>query len=101
MTGVALQEQGAHHGSGGQGNEERNADRNAKTTRITSVMEMIRVISTSCTEARMVVVRSMATLRCNEGEMEARKRGSRARMRSTVSIMFAPGWRKMASITDG
>src|SRR5712664_2386060 len=30
MTGVALQEQGAHHGSGGQGNEERNADSNAK-----------------------------------------------------------------------
>ena len=36
--------------------------RKAKTTRMTSTTEMSRVISTSCTEVRMVVVRSWAML---------------------------------------
>src|ERR1700693_6438978 len=75
--------------------------RKAKTTKITRMMEMIRAISTSWTEARIVVVRSTATLKWREGEMEARSVGGRAMMRSTVSIMFAPGWRKMARSTEG
>src|SRR5690348_4527975 len=68
--------------------------RNAKTTRMTNAMEISRVISTSCTEARIVVLRSTATLSWREGEMEARNRGSMAFTRSTVSIMLAAGWRK-------
>src|SRR6516162_3128888 len=75
--------------------------RNAKTTKMTSMIEITRAISTSWTEARMVVVRSTATVRCNDGEIEARRKGSRAIRRSTVSIMLAPGWRKMAMSTPG
>ena len=75
--------------------------RNAKTTSTTSEIEIRSVISTSRMEARMVVVRSLATPRCKEGEMSVWSCGRSARMRSTVSIMFAPGWRKMASRTAG
>src|SRR3981189_973187 len=75
--------------------------RKANTTKITSRMEMMREISTSWTEARIVVVRSMATFRWSEGEMEARRKGTMAMMRSTVSIMFAPGCRKMAMLMPG
>src|SRR5260370_9978394 len=75
--------------------------RKAKTTKITRIMEIVRAISTSWTEARIVVVRSMATFRWSEGEMEARRKGTMAMMRSTVAIMFAPGWRKMVMMTPG
>src|SRR5260370_20488901 len=56
--------------------------RNAKTTKITRIMEMTSATSTSCTEARMVVVLSMAMPRWMEGEMEARSTGRRAVTRS-------------------
>ncbi len=69
--------------------------RNRNTTMITSEIEMISESSTSRTEARIVVVRSITTLRLIAGEIEAPSCGSAARTRSTVSIMFAPGWRNM------
>src|SRR5437762_5791852 len=59
--------------------------RNANTTNITRTMEIMRATSTSCAEARMVVVRSTATSKCSEGEIEARRKGVMAMMRSTVS----------------
>jgi hypothetical protein len=82
-------------------NVERQSRRKTKTTRITSRIEMISVISTSCTEARMVVVESITTCIWIAGEIEAWSCGSTARMRSTVAITFAPGWRKMISRMAG
>src|SRR5580693_3396049 len=67
--------------------------RNTKTTSTTSTTEMIRLTSTSCTEARIVWVRSWATSSWIEGGMEARRNGNSARTRSTVSMVFACGWR--------
>ncbi len=49
----------------------------------------------------MVVVRSMITLRCIEGLMDACNRGINAFTRSTVSIMLAPGWRKITRTIPG
>ena len=47
--------------------------RNTNTTRITSSTEMTSVISTSCTEARIVVVRSCATSIVIDGGIDACK----------------------------
>ncbi len=60
---------------------------------------MTMVISTSFTEARMVVVRSWVTAIWMEGGIEACSTGSSARTRSTVSIMLACGWRNSCRIT--
>ena len=49
----------------------------------------------------MVVVRSTTMLRWMAGGMDACNCGSRARMRSTVSIMLAAGWRKRMMSTAG
>ena len=68
---------------------------------ITRPMEIRRVRSTSKMEARMVVVRSTITSSDMAGGMVARNCGSRARTRSTVSIMFAPGCRKTMTRTAG
>ncbi len=68
---------------------------------MTSPIEMISVISTSRTEARMVRVESTTTARWIAGGIEAWSCGSTARMRSTVSMMLAPGWRKMISRIAG
>ena len=75
--------------------------RKTKTTRMTSEIEMIRVRSTSCTEARMVAVRSIAISVSMAEGIEAFSCGSAARMRSTVSMMLAPGWRKIMMRTEG
>jgi len=80
---------------------ERTLRRNANTTRITSRIEMPRVICTSCTEARMVRVASMTTESFTVGGIEAWNCGSSARMPSTVSMMFAPGWRLMMMMMAG
>jgi hypothetical protein len=56
---------------------------------------MTSVRSTSFTEARMVVVRSSTTVVSMPSGIDALIDGSCARMRSTVSMMLAPGWRKM------
>ncbi len=75
--------------------------RKRKTTRITNAMEMARVRSTSLTEARMVVVRSSTMVKSIAAGTEAFKDGMASRMRSTVSIILAPGWRKIIKSTQG
>ena len=62
-------------------------------------METTRVRSTLNTEARMVVVRSSTRVVLMPWGMAASRNGSWARMRSTVSMMLAPGWRKMMTET--
>ena len=62
------------------------------TTRMTLRMS---VICTSCTEARMVVDRSSATLMSMAGEMAVVRVGKSAFTRSMTSMMFAPGCRRM------
>src|SRR3954469_11137786 len=52
-------------------NVERQSRRKAKTTRMTSRIEMTSVISTSRTEERMVVVESTTTFMSIAGEIEA------------------------------
>ena len=79
----------------------RKVRKNANTTRITRMTEIISVTSMSCTEARTVVVRSMTTLTSIAGEMEALSWGKAARTRSTVAMMFAPGCRKTMIRTAG
>src|SRR5207244_9974190 len=60
--------------------------RNTNTTRITRPMEIRIVYSMSLMDARIVVVRSMITERLIDGGMDARNKGSRSFIRSTVSI---------------
>jgi hypothetical protein len=59
--------------------------------RMTSATESASVSSTSLTEARMVVVRSLRTASLAAGEIEACNCGTSARTLSTVSMIFAPG----------
>ena len=47
------------------------------------------------------MVRSIITPRCMDGLIEAERVGMRARTRSTVSIIFAPGWRKITRMMPG
>ena len=75
--------------------------RKRKTTMMTSAIEMSSVSSTSLTDARMVVVRSSTTAILIAGEIEACNWGIAAVTRSTVSMMLAPGCRKMMIKTDG
>src|SRR5512143_716844 len=70
---------------------ERTLRRKRKTTRITREIEIIRVISTSRTDARIVRVESMTTDSLTEGGIEAWSCGRSAWTRSTVSMMLAPG----------
>src|SRR5579871_2733139 len=65
--------------------------RKTNTTRTTSKTETIMVSSTSCTEARIVVVRSCVTTMWTDGGIDACNSGRMARTRSTVSIMLACG----------
>ncbi len=58
---------------------------------------IIRVISTSCTEARMVWVRSARTWMLMPGGMLASSPGRALLMRSTVWMTLAPGCLKMIS----
>jgi len=67
--------------------------RNANTTRITRQIAMSSVTSTSCSEARIVVVRSIIIRTLMPCGIDASSAGSDAVMRSTVSMMFALGWR--------
>src|SRR5215471_8342248 len=65
--------------------------KNRNTTITTNAIEISSVISTSRTDARMVMVRSRTTFVSMAGEMDAFKDGNAAITRSTVSIMFALG----------
>src|ERR1700687_4570851 len=67
--------------------------RNRKITMTTSATVNNIVNSISWTDARIVVVRLKFVSSATVGGMEARNSGSKAMMRSTVSIMLAPGCR--------
>ena len=75
--------------------------RNTNTTMITSPIEIAMVRCTSLTDARIVVVRSLRIIISIDAGIEAFSCGSTARMRSTVSTIFAPGCRLMNTITAG
>ncbi len=74
----------------------------ANTTRITSTTAISSVRSTSRSEARIVGVRShrRPSGRSRRGSTPAAAAAARW-TRSTVSMMLAPGWRKMISSTAG
>ncbi len=72
---------------------ERASRRNRNTTMMTSATEIASVRSTSCSEARMSVVRSAATVTSMSRGIDASSCGSSAMTRSTVSMMLAPGCR--------
>ena len=57
------------------------------------------VCSTSCTDARIVCVRSSTTSILIAGDIDFASSGRSAFTRSLVSMMFAPGWRRMMSST--
>ena len=65
--------------------------RNSSTTSTTRATLRTSVNCTSCTEARMVPVRSLTTVSLMPVGMERSMRGSSALMRCTVSITLAPG----------
>ena len=75
--------------------------RNSAITPITSATAIIRVSSTSCSEARMVWVRSLSTETSTEAGSISVSFGRAASTRSTVSTMFAPGWRKITRFNPG
>ncbi len=68
-------------------------------TSTTSTMVTPSVISTSCTEARMVSVRSETISTLMAGGITACSRGSAALILSTVSMTLAPGCLRMISST--
>ena len=78
-----------------------NVRRNTKMTATTSAMQSSSSNSTSDTEARTDVVRSVRTAILIVGGIVALSLGSSAFIRSTTSMMFAPGWRWMFTITAG
>jgi hypothetical protein len=65
--------------------------RKTKITVTTSPMDSISVNSTSCTDARIVCVRSTRMLTSTVGGIAAFSWGSAALIASTVSITLAPG----------
>ena len=75
--------------------------RKTKMTATTRAMHRQSSNSTSATEARTVVVRSVRTVILIAGGIVARSFGRSALMRSTTSMMLAPGWRWMFTITAG
>ena len=70
------------------------------TTKTTSTTEMIRVNSTSSTEARIVCVRSSASSMSIPACTDFISVGKTALIRSLVSMMFAPGCRRMMISTE-
>ncbi len=67
--------------------------KNTKITATTSAMHSSSSNSTSATEARTVVVRSVSAVILMTAGIVARSFGSSALIRSTTSMMLAPGWR--------
>src|SRR5271170_366285 len=78
-----------------------NVRRKTKMTATTSAMHRQSSNSTSATDARTVVVRSVRTEILIVGGIVALSFGSSALMRSTTAMMLAPGWRWMFTITAG
>ena len=79
----------------------RHEPRKMLTTATTSSVAMTRVSSTSCSEARMVMVRSVATSRFTSAGRAARSTGNCALIASTVAMMLAAGCRLMMATIDG
>ena len=79
----------------------RHERRNTQITPTTSTTESISVACTSSTEARIVAVRSATGTISIAAGIAARSCGKAALIRSTVSTMFAPGWRCTSSTTAG
>jgi len=75
--------------------------RNTNTTSTTSTTETSIDRSISCSEARMVVVRSSTTSTSMPAGTVARNIGSKVFTASMVSMMLAPGWRNTWSWTAG
>ena len=75
--------------------------RNRKITSTTSTMARPSSNSTSVTEARIVVVRSVSTATFTAAGMVDVSCGSSALMLSTTWMTLAPGWRWMFRITAG
>ena len=71
------------------------------TTSVTRMTEMTSVRSTSCSDSRIVVLRSSTTEASTAAGMAAPSSGRSARTRSTVPMMLAPGWRKITTTTAG
>ena len=67
----------------------------------TSTMVSANSNSTSFTEARIVVVRSVRICTFTAEGSDACNWGSNFLMRSTTLMMFAPGWRWMLTMTAG
>ena len=75
--------------------------RNRNTTSTTSATEIISARPVSRSDARIVVVRSIASVTVIALGIDARSGGSIAVTRSTVSMMLALGWRLMMTSTEG
>src|SRR5579862_9603433 len=75
--------------------------RKRNTTRMTRMIAMTSVISVSWSDCRIVVLRSIAIVTLTSAGIAACKWGSAAFTWSTVSMMLAPGCRKMMISTDG
>ena len=78
-----------------------NVRRKTNMTATTSAMQSSSSNSTSATDALTVVVRSVSAVILIAAGIVARSFGSSALIRSTTSMMFAPGWRWMLTITAG
>src|SRR5215469_16725761 len=77
----------------------RTVRKNTNTTMITSTIDISRVLSMSLTDALTETVRSMTTESFIDGGIDDCRYGRMACTRSTVSMMLAPGCRKIASMT--
>ncbi len=75
--------------------------RNTKITITTRMMASVSSNSTSCTEARMVTVRSVRTVTSIAAGSDACNCGSNALMPSTTEITLAPGCRWMFRMIAG
>ena len=79
----------------------RSERRNSSTTSVTSTTLSTSVNCTSCTEARMVTVRSLTTARLTPAGIARCSLGISARICRTTSMTLAPGCRWMSMITAG
>ncbi len=75
--------------------------RNRKITMTTRATARVSSNSTSCTEARMVLVRSVRTVTSAAAGSEVLSPGSSCLMRSTTWMTFAPGWRWILRMMPG
>src|SRR5262249_5037484 len=78
-----------------------NVRRKRKITITTSATVSISSNSTSLTDARIVVVRSVRTATWMDAGSVAVSVGSSVLMRSTPAMMLAPGWRCTLTMTAG